>query len=269
LVLCWRLTQDVHSLLQGVIPARVDDYFSLLGFLTSKSQSEESLPVWDALVALGQPISMEKTFDYIRYLVLHRMPADASHVWWQMASRNGYAAYLPNSTNALVNGNFDLAVLNGGFDWQYHKQSGVTLTLDSVESHDGHRTLSIAFDGPGVVDAGISQIIFVRPNTTYEFSGYYKNGDFDGAGGPHLALQDFYEGTTFFESEVLKQAPDWRQVSSTFTTGAQTNLIALRIRRLPESSPIRGKLWISDFRLSVAPHSEGGSKDSGTAEGKS
>ena len=268
LVLCWRLTQDVHSLLQGVIPSRADDYFSLLSFLTSKSQSEESLAVWDALVALGQPISLEKTFDYIRYLVLHRMPADASHVWWQMASRNGYAAYLPNSTNALVNGNFDLTVLNGGFDWQYHRQSGVTLALDPAESHDGHRTLSITFDGPGVVDAGISQIIFVHPDTTYEFSCYYKNGEFDGAGGPHFALQDFYDGTTFFESEVLKQAPDWKQVTSTFTTGSQTNLIALRIRRLPESSPIRGKVWISDFRLSVAPHSEGESKASRTAQGK-
>ena len=264
MVLSWRLSQDVHSLLQGVIPARSADYFSFLQFLISKSRSEDSLVVWDALVGLGQPISMEKTFDYIRYLVLNRMPEDASHVWWQAASRNGYAAYLPNSNNALVNGNFGLTVLNGGFDWQYHKQTGVTLTLDPVENHDSHRALNIVFDGPGVVDAGISQIVFVHPNTTYDFSGYYKNGDFDGAGGPHFALQDFYDGTTFFESEVLKEAPDWKQVASTFTTGPQTNLIVLRIRRLPESSPIRGKLWVSDFRLSVAEHSEDESKDSGT-----
>jgi hypothetical protein len=106
----------------------------------------------------------------------------------------------------------------------------------------------------------------VHPNTTYGFSGYYKNGEFDGAGGPHFALQDFYDGTTFFESEVLKQAPDWKQVTSRFTTGPQTNLIVLRIRRLPESSPIRGKLWISDFRLSPAPPAEGA--DSRAAEGK-
>ena len=169
MVLAWRLSQDVHSLLQGVIPARSDDYFSFLNFLISKSLSEDSLVVWDALVGLGQPISMEKTFDYIRYLVMHRMPEDAFHVWWQAASRNGYAAYLPTSNNALVNGNFSLTVLNGGFDWQYRKQTGVTLTLDPAENLDGHRALNIVFDGPGVVDAGISQIVSVHPNTTYDF----------------------------------------------------------------------------------------------------
>jgi hypothetical protein len=59
--------------------------------------------------------------------------------------------------------------LNGGFDWQYRKQTGVTLTLDPAENHDGHRALNIVFDGPGVVDAGISQIVSVHPNTTYDF----------------------------------------------------------------------------------------------------
>lgn len=256
LVLCWRLTQDVHRLLETVIPARADAYSSFLSFLTSKSLSDDSLVVWEALVASGQPISMEKTFDYIRYLVLHRLPEDAAHVWWQAVSRNGDAAYLPNSSNALVNGSFDLTVLNGGFDWQYHKQSGVTLTLDPAESHDSHRALAVAFDGPGVADAGINQIVLVRPNTTYEFSAYYKNGEIDGAGGLHVALQDFYDGTTFFQSDVLKEAPDWKQISGTFTTLAQTNLLVLRIRRLPEASPIRGKLWVSDFKLSVAARQE-------------
>jgi tetratricopeptide (TPR) repeat protein len=260
LTLCWRLNQDVHSLLQGVLPPRADVYSTFLDFLMARSRSEDSLAVWDGLVALGQPISMQKAFDYIRYLILQRLPEDATHVWWQAASRNGDAAYLPSSNNLLVNGDFSLDVLNGGFDWQYHKQQGVTLTLDPVENHTGHRSLSIAFDGPGMVDAGIAQIIFVHPNTTYEFSAYYKNAEIEGAGGPHFALQDLYDGTTFFQSEVLKEAPDWRQVSGRFTTVAETKLLVLRIRRLPESSPIRGKLWLSDFRLTLAPQAEGEAK---------
>ncbi len=251
--LCWRLTQDVHTLLGSVLPPQAGAYGALLDFLMARGRSDDSLAVWDGLVALGQPISLEKAFDYIRYLVLQHLPEDASHVWWQAVSRNGDAAYLPSSNNLLVNGDFSLNVLNGGFDWQYHKQQGVTLTLDPAENHAGHRSLSIAFDGPGVVDAGIAQIIVVHPNTAYDFTAYYKNGEIDGAGGPHLALQDLYDGTTFFESEVLKEAPEWKQVSGRFTTLAQTKLLVLRIRRLPESSPIRGKLWVSDFRLTVAP----------------
>jgi tetratricopeptide (TPR) repeat protein len=265
LMLCWRLNPDVHSLLQGVLPPRADVYVTFLDFLTARSRSEDSLAVWDGLMALGQPISMQKAFDYIRYLILQRLPEDASHVWWQAASRNDDAAYLPSSHNLLVNGDFSLNVLNGGFDWQYHKQQGVTLTLDAAENHAGHRSLSIVFDGPGMVDAGIAQVIFVHPNTTYEFSAYYKNGEIDGAGGPHFALQDLYDGTTFFQSEVLKEAPDWKQVSGTFTTVAETKLLVLRIRRLPEASAIRGKLWVSDFRLTVAPHAEGEPKGTAAA----
>ena len=54
------------------------------------------------------------------------------------------------------------------------------------------RSLLITFDGPGVTDAGILQFIAVQPNTTYEFSAYYKSGEFEGAGGPHFTIQDAY-----------------------------------------------------------------------------
>jgi hypothetical protein len=60
---------------------------------------------------------------------------------------------------------------------------------------------------------------------------------------------------------VLKEGPDWKQVSGTFTTSPQTNLLVLRVRRLPEGSPIRGKLWISDFRLVNSQHAQGESRD--------
>ena len=169
------------------------------------------------------------------------------------------SAYLPSSNNLIVNGSFSLPVLNGGFDWQYHRQPGVTLALDSDESHDGHRSLSIVFEGPGVEEGGIYQVIVVEPNTTYEFSGYYKNSDLEGAGGPHFALQDVYTAQTYFLSEELKEGTFWKSVIGEFTTGPATNLLVLRVQRIPAGSPIRGKLWIGDFRLVEKPEPGGGS----------
>ena len=174
---------------------------------------------------------------------------DAHLVWRQAASLLNMSAYLPSSNNLIVNGSFGLPILNGGFDWQYHKQPSVELTLDSNESHNGHRSLSIVFEGPGVEEAGIYQIIAVQPGTTYEFSGYYKNGELEGAGGPHFALQDVYTGQTYFLSEELKDGAFWKSVVGEFTTGPQTNLLVLRVQRIPAGNPIRGKLWIDDFRL--------------------
>jgi hypothetical protein len=156
---------------------------------------------------------------------------------------------VPSGRNLIVNGDFSLDVLNGGFDWQYEKQQSVTLTLDPSDFHGGHRSLLITFDGPGVTDAGIRQFIAVQPNTSYEFSGYYKNGEIEGAGAPHFTIQDAYTRAILYDSDELKEAGFWKSATGDFTTGADTKLVILHVRRVPEGSPIRGKLWVDDFRL--------------------
>jgi hypothetical protein len=100
-----------------------------------------------------------------------------------------------------------------------------------------------------VTDAGIRQFIAVQPDTVYEFSAYYKNGDFEGAGGPHLTLQDAFTRDVLYDSDELKEAGFWKSATGEFTTAADTRLLVLHVRRVPEGSPIRGKLWVDDFRL--------------------
>jgi hypothetical protein len=181
----------------------------------------------------------------------HRDVDQARLVWQQAAPCFGLTSYLPTRNNLIVNGNFNLDVLNGGFDWQYQKQRPVTLTLDPTEHHGGgNRSLLITFDGSGVSDAGIYQFVAVQPNTTYEFSAYYKNGEFEGAGGPHFTIQDVVTQAVLWESDELKEAGEsWKSVNGEFTTTDDCKLLVLRVRRLPEGNPIRGKLWVGDFRL--------------------
>jgi hypothetical protein len=170
-------------------------------------------------------------------------------VWQQAAPRFGLASYLPTRNNLIVNGDFSLDVLNGGFDWQYEKQQSVNLTLDPSDFHSGHRSLLISFDGPGIGDAGIRQLIVVQPDTRYEFSAYYRIAEIEGAGAPHLTIQDEYTQAIVYDSDELKEPGFWKSATGDFTTGADTRLLDLHIRRLPAGSPIRGKLWVDDFRL--------------------
>jgi hypothetical protein len=142
-------------------------------------------------------------------------------------------------------------VLNGGFDWLYERTSDVSLALDPTESHSGHRSLSIVFDSRGMEDAGIRQLIAVAPNTEYEFSAYFKSQGLEGAGGPHFLIADQFSGTKYFASEELKDADVWKQVEGTFSTGPDTNLLVLRIQRVPAGNAIRGKLWISGVHLAA------------------
>jgi hypothetical protein len=246
---CWRINPDVDALLRDVVPARPEAYLAFLGLLMRKQETAGTAKVWAAMVASPQPFERRYVYEYLQYLLNHKDVDQARLVWQQAAPRFGLSAYVPTGRNLIVNGDFSLDVLNGGFDWQYEKQQSVTLTLDPSDFHGGHRSLLITFDGPGVVDAGIRQFVAVQPNTLYEFSAYYKNGEIEGAGAPHFTLQDVYTRAVLYDSDELKEAGFWKSASGEFTTGPDTKLVILHVRRLPEGSPIRGKLWVDDFRL--------------------
>jgi hypothetical protein len=124
--------------------------------------------------------------------------------------------------------------------------------LDPTDFRQGHRSLSLTFEGPGIADAGVQQLIPVHGATTYDFSAYYKSADFEGAGGPKIVLRDAYSGTPLFASDPLNDSDFWKEVHSRVTTSNSTTLLSLAIERFPAGSPIRGKLWLGDFELSPA-----------------
>ena len=57
-----------------------------------------------------------------------------------------------------------------------------------------------------------------------------------------------------YDSDELKEAGFWKSTGGDFTTGDDCKLLVLHVRRLPAGSPIRGKLWVDDFRLVAKRH---------------
>ena len=281
---CWRIEPDVDALLRDVVPPRSEAYIPFLALLQDdvnrqireitlpradadplspeqmqnkvtqiQNETDATFKVWSALVESHQPFERRYAYEYFEFLIRQKAVDHAVTVWQQTAKNFGLASYLPSASNLIVNGSFSQAVLNAGFDWHYQKQDSVRLTLDPNDSHSGHRSLAISFDGPGVVDAGMYQLIALQPNTTYSFSAYYKNDEMEGAGGPHFTIQDMYSQTIDYESDELKDSGFWKAVGGEFTTSSDCKLVVLHVRRLPERSPIRGKLWIDDLHLTKKP----------------
>ena len=246
---CWRIDPNVDSLLRDVVPANSTAYLAFLDLLMSKHETAATAKVWTALMATPQTFELRYVYGYLQYLLDHKDVDQAQLVWQQAAPRFNLSSYIPTRSNLIVNGDFSLDVLNGGFDWQYQKQQSVALTLDPSDFHGGHRSLLVTFDGPGVTDAGIRQFIVVQPSTAYHFSAYYKNGEIEGAGAAHFTIQDAYTQDILYDSDELKEAGFWKSATGDFTTGNDCKLLVLHIRRLPAGSPIRGKLWVDDFRL--------------------
>jgi tetratricopeptide (TPR) repeat protein len=252
--LCWRIDPDVDSLLRDVVPHNVDAYLALLELLETQPADVGASKVWNALIETHQHFELRYLNEYLQYLIKHKEVDEAVAGWRQTVPQFGLSSYVPSPENLIVNPRFSLDVLNGGFDWQYAKQAGVTLTLDPSDFHAGRRSLLIAFDGPGITDAGIYQLVPVQPNTTYDFSAYDKNGELmEGAGGPHLTIQDMYTQAVYYDSDELKDSGFWKSVDGEFTTPPDCKLVVLHVRRIPAGSPIRGKLWVDDFRLTPKP----------------
>ncbi|MGD0415024.1 MAG: tetratricopeptide repeat protein [Terriglobales bacterium] len=249
---CWRARPDPDALLREAVPARTDSLISFLTILTSNKETEGSIKTWARLAQLHEKFENRYLYAYVRYLVEMHRPDAAMTAWEQTADVLGLSAYLPTEDNLVVNGNFSLDILNGGFDWTYVNREGVTPVLDPSDFHQGHRSLFLNFLGPGIRDAGISQLIPVHGATTYDFSAYYKSSDFEGAGGPQIVLRDAYTGAPLFTSDPLNDADFWKEVHSKVTTPNSTTLLVLAIERFPAGSPIRGKLWLDDFELSPA-----------------
>jgi hypothetical protein len=246
---CWRVEPDVDALLRNVVPAKADAYIAFLNLLMSKKEAAATAKVWAAMVASGESFDLQEVNDYFKFLISQKDVDQARIVWHQAVDRFRLSSYLPTDNNLIVNGDFHLDILNSGFDWHYEKQPSVSLTLDPSEFHSGRRSLLITFDGPGVTDAGIQQLIAVQPDTNYDFSAYYKSGEIEGAGAPHLVIEDAYTHAALYDSDELKQTGFWKSAGGRFTTGNDCRLLVLQVKRIPESSPIRGKLWIDDFHL--------------------
>jgi tetratricopeptide (TPR) repeat protein len=247
---CWRARPDADALLDEVVPPRPDSLISFLHLLMSRKETDGTIKTWGRLAQLHEKFRNSDLYEYVRYLLEVRRPDAAMSAWEQTADVLGLSAYVPSDDNLVVNGDFSLDILNGGFDWTYVDRIGVKPLLDPSDFHQGHRSLFLTFEGPGINDAGISQLIPVRGATTYDFSAFYKSADFEGAGGPQIVLRDAYTGTPLYASDSLKDADFWKEVHSKITVPNSTTLLILAIERFPAGSPIRGKLWLDDFELS-------------------
>jgi len=258
---CWRVRPDTDALLRDVIPARGDSLIAFLHFLMNNKEIDGTTKTWERLTHLHEKFANRYLYEYVNFLIAAHRPEAAMTAWEQSADVLGLSAYLPTDDNLVVNGDFSLDILNGGFDWTYVDRTGVKPILDPSAFHQGHRSLFLTFEGPGINDAGISELIPVHGATSYDFSAYYKSAEFEGAGGPEIVLRDAYTGDPIFASDPLNDADFWKELHSQITIPGSTTLLRLAIERFPAGSPIRGKLWLDDFELSPTLASDVASDD--------
>lgn len=249
LELCWRVTHDAGAMVRLLPPDPVV-YFNFVQLLAAHNEGAAAAGVWQQMIALGKPLDPKLAFPYFEYLLAQHEVQRAQRAWKELATiTKSLAPYVPGE-NLLVNGGFKEEILNGGFDWRYRSQPGVTIAIDTAEFHGGSRSLSLSFEGEATGEAGLWQLVPVEPNTHYEFTGFAKAEGILSASGPRLAILDGYTGAPLLQTdEVLGSTSVWQEIRGQFQTHSDTTLVAVKIVRLRGETKIRGKLWLDDLSL--------------------
>ena len=255
LQLCWRASGDVDQMFDQALPRRSDLYLSFLNLLVSKQEVAAAESAWNHLIGLQQTFPAKLSFPYFRFLLAKQEVGTAVAGWQQLAQLDQeIQPYLASRDNLIVNGGFEENLLNGGFDWWYESNPHAALAIDTEQFYAGTRTLSVTFDGRNASDAGIAQLIPVKPDTDYEFSAESRTQDIDSASGPRFSITDAYTNSSYILTDDLLGTNPWHKQQARFRTGPTTNLLLLKVVRQPAVPLIRGKLWIDDVRLVPTNH---------------
>jgi hypothetical protein len=246
LEICWQGTHDVDAVSEALPPvARV--HLEFLNLLIGEQEKDAAEQMWSRLIALRQPFDLALARPYVEYLIAEKDIRSARTAWEDLGRTNpSFRVYLPAAGNLVVNSGFEQKITNMGFDWRYAPNSHALLAVDAEQFHSGSRSLSVTFDGEPVVDTGLSQLIPVEADRRYSFSAYAKTQDISTARGPQLAVVDARTSKPLFVTEEILDTTDWKQLSGSFETGPDTNVVSLKIIRNPGAERITGQLWIDD-----------------------
>jgi hypothetical protein len=249
LQICWQGTHDL-DVMSEVLPTVPRVHLVFLKMLIGEGRTEEAELMWPRLVALQLPFEPALAESYIDYLIAQRDVKHARGAWEDLGGMDPhFRPYLSSAGNLVVNGGFEEKIINMGFDWRYVVEPHAVLAVDTQQFHGGSRSLSVTFDGEAVVDTGLSQFIAVEANRRYAFTAYARADDISAAQGPQFVISDAFTKDPLLQTEEILGASGWRQLSGSFQTGPNTNLVSLRIMRSPGAGRITGKLWIDDVAM--------------------
>ncbi len=243
----WRVLGKVEPILR-MLPPEPAVYLQFVALLVSQNQPEAAAQVWSKLIDLNMEINYRDAMFYIDKLLAWRNVEGAQQAWNHLGQRSaGFRAYQRSEQNLVVNGSFENEILNDGFGWRMNPE-GTKINLDEETVKDGHRSVLISYSVP-ILDAGLSQLIPVVPDTSYTTSAWIKSEDLQTANGPRLSIFDASSGANLGASEPTSYNSEWRLVQVQFRTSRATKLISLRLSRDRQDTVIRGRLWIDDARL--------------------
>jgi hypothetical protein len=108
-----------------------------LDWLMRWGMTDESLKVWQALTAVGEP-DKKTALRYAHFLVNHKRIDPSVDIWQKYTGRTG-----------LTNPGFEKTIIGQGFDWRHwgEKEGAWALKRVNDETAEGSYALKLTFKG--------------------------------------------------------------------------------------------------------------------------
>jgi hypothetical protein len=256
--IAWRAGVPPEQVLE-IVPARQDILSTYLDFLVQTGRLDAALDAWHRLLASPEPFDLDAALRYFDALLQARHVDKMLTVWTDLARHDpARIHWQPGEINLIQNGGFENAILNGGFDWRIQPIEGATISFETMNAHEGARSLAIHFDGKHNVAFGnVVQYVAVERLKSYRFLAYARTEGITTDSGPRVAIYDPFDRRVLsLETEGLAGSAGWDEQRLDFRTAAETRLIVVQIIRPPGrklDNQIAGTMWLDDVSLSVIP----------------
>ncbi len=255
--LCWRASGDVERILDEVLPPENSFYLRALHFFLSRVGIDPALTVWNRLLILEQPFKLQRAFPLLEALIREGRLTEAKDVWQQALRATGTEQQgAPAEASLVWNGGFERELVNGGFGWRRRRVAGASFDFDSAISRSGLHSLRVTFDGTTNLDLQhLVQYVLVKPRSFYRFQAYLRTEGISSDSGIRFRIYDPQRpGTLDISSPNLVGTVPWSLQEVQITTGPETGLLAIMLRRIPSrkfDNKLRGSVWVDD--VSLAP----------------
>ena len=251
----WHSDPEARVLLDQVLPKTAEGDWVALSFLVQEQEGTAALTVWNHLIGLKPSINWKEVSPFIDMLVNQGRFDEAGSVWRQATSTEGTTFPPASPTGSLVfDGGFESDLSNAGFGWRQQAIPGADFGFDTEEKHSGSRSARIIFDRTQNLSyEHLSQWVLVAPGTRYIFRGFLRTDHISSDSGMRFEITDPRQPK---DLDVLTPnetgTQPWTMEEVEFTTGPQTHMIRVLLRRLPSAridNKLSGTVWVDDVAI--------------------
>jgi len=246
-----RTVEDPDFILERLVPEDSSSLNRYLGYLYDAGDAKSAKKTWAKLVSLDQKPDRAQTIRHIEFLISRGDLTEAAQIWKARLRAEGLP--IPSVGNTVTNGGFERdELLGGGFDWRIRPVNGAGVSFDHAVAFEGNRSLKIAFKGKENVDFHhVSQYVALKPDTPYALTAHMKTEDITTKSG--LKMEILGVDPVFYRaSEPLTGTNDWKELTVTFRTPANSTGGMVRLRRSKTDKFdrfISGTAWIDKVQI--------------------